>query len=115
MIVFEITEEKGKTTAISFDRRILNFNIEYLSNNHQEPYPIPNNIACSTRPFEIMREFITAHDYNPASVKVVKPIRSANYSDVVDPLTLKLFGSTNYLMQSIVVRNCLSRCPRWSP
>ncbi len=60
-IVFEITTEKDQPKSISFDPKILDFHIDYLSNNHNEPYPIPSNIASSLRPFEVMRVFLEAH------------------------------------------------------
>lgn len=41
-----------------------------------------------------MQQFVIAHNYSPAGVKVVKPVKSANYAEVVDPVTCKLFAST---------------------
>jgi hypothetical protein len=40
-----------------------------------------------------MREFVLAHEYDPATVKVNKPIRSGKYEEVVDPITFKIFHS----------------------
>ncbi len=90
-IKFEITTEEGQTKLISFDKNILKFKIEYLNNNHNQPYPIPENIAKTTRPFEIMRQFLEIHNYDPSTIKLIKPIRSSKYYEVVDPLTYKIF------------------------
>lgn len=95
-IKFQITTEEGQVRLISYDPKILQFRIQYLSNNHHEPYPIPENIAKSTRPFEIMRQFLQIHNYDPSTIKIIKPIRSSKYYEVVDPLTFKLFQSNYY-------------------
>lgn len=94
IIKFEITNESGEVVCTEFDGRILNFNIEFLSNNHHEPYPIPSNIIRSLKPFEAMREFVVAHNYQPAGFKVVKPIKSSNYAENVDAITFKIFSSS---------------------
>ena len=89
--------DNDEVKHIIFDRKILNFNIEYLSNDHNEPYVIPKSIVKSTKPFETMREFIMAHNYSLDSFKVTKPIKSSNYAEIADPITFKLFSSTNVM------------------
>lgn len=63
-IIFEITLDNDEVRNMIFDRKILNFNIEYISNDHNEPYSIPKSIVKSVKPFEIMQEFVTAHNYS---------------------------------------------------
>ena len=50
-IIFEMTMENDEVKNVVFDRKILNFNIEYLSNDHSEPYSIPKSIVKSAKPF----------------------------------------------------------------
>ena len=48
-----------------FDPRILHFKIDFLENNHNEPYPIPAHVTTSVVPFAVMQKFVEAHGYTP--------------------------------------------------